>query len=71
MKKIFILIGLLLVCSSGLFAKTYHHHHHRGERIYTGETTITPEKVGKIKDICFKTRDDEVTIYPEEFGGDS
>lgn len=53
MKKIFILIGLLLVCSSGLFAKTYNHHHHRGEHIYTGETTITPEKVGKIKDICF------------------
>lgn len=54
MKKIFILIGLLLVCSSSLFAKTYHHsHHHRGEHIYTGETVVTPEKVGKIKDICF------------------
>jgi hypothetical protein len=54
MKKKIILVCLILACcSSGLFAKTYHHHHHRGEHIYTGETTITPEKVGKIKDICF------------------
>jgi hypothetical protein len=52
MKKLFIIACLILICSSGLFAKSYtHRHHHWGEHYYTGKEIVTSEKVAKMSSL--------------------